>query len=104
MRPPPLNPSSYAPAEQHILTFSYFRKLAFTSLHIYYLRAFHLIMYLQCYIFIIFHLSRISEGGPYFFTLIVCFSKFAFVSDTWEEPYYFALKLWFYIFHFSQIS
>ena len=48
----------------------------FTSLHIYHLRVFELITYLQRYIFIIFHLSRISEGGPYFFTLIICFSKF----------------------------
>ena len=84
--------------------FLYFRKTAFTSLHIYYLRVFNLITYFHCYIFIIFHLSWISEGGPYLFTLIVCFSKFAFESDIWEEPDYYALILCFYMFHLSQIS
>ena len=41
--------------------FLYFHETAFTSLHICYLRVFVLITYLQRYIFIIFHLSQISE-------------------------------------------
>ena len=41
--------------------FLYFREITFASLHIYYLRVFVLITYLQCYIFIIFHLFEISE-------------------------------------------
>ena len=41
--------------------FLYFRESAFVSVHNYYLSEFVLITYLQFYIFIIFHLSQISE-------------------------------------------
>ena len=95
----------------------------FASLHIHYLRVLVLIPYLQCYIFIIFHLSQTSDKNyitslkycfvPYFIclrflgrTILFCFNiiffHISFVSDIWE-PYYFTLTTCFSIFDLSQI-
>ena len=83
--------------------FLYFREIAFASLHIYYLKVFVLTTYLQCYIFIVFYLPQILRR-----TILLRFNNMffhiTFVSDTWEERYYFALTLCFFLFHLSQIS
>ena len=77
-----------------------FREIAFASLYIYYLWVFVLIRYLQCNIFIClrYHWRTI------FLYLNNMFFRVAFVSDTWEEPYYFVLRLCFSVFYLSQIS
>ena len=77
-----------------------FRVIAFASLHIYYLTVFVLIMYLQCNIFICLR----YRWRTIFLRLISMFFRIAFVSDTWEEPFYFVLRLCFSVFYLSQIS
>ena len=102
--------------------FLYFRKIAFTSLHIYYLRVFGLITYLQCYILIIFYLdiwrrTIVLHLNSMFFQICSCvrylvrtilfclniiFLHISFVSNILEEPYYFALIICFSKFHLFQ--
>ena len=77
-----------------------FREIAFASLHIYYLRVFVLITHLQCNIFICLR----YQWRTIFLHLHDMFFRIAFVSDTWEEPYCFVLRLCFSVFYLSQIS
>ena len=80
----------------HFLCF----EIVFASLHIYYLRMFVLITYLQCNIFI----CLTYQWRTIFLRLNNMFFRFAFVLDTWEEPSYFVLRLCFSVFYLSQIS
>ena len=93
-----------------------FCELAFASLHIYFLRVFVLITYLQCNIFIclrylwrtiflrlnnmFFRTAFVSDKCH--FALIVFFHT-PFVSDTWEESCYFGLIICLPVFYLSQI-
>ena len=77
-----------------------FREIAFRSLHIYFLRVFVLITYLQCNIFICLKYLRRTM----FLCLNNVFFRILFVTDIWKEPYYFALITCFSVFHLSQIS
>ena len=60
-----------------------FREIAFSSLHIYFLRLFVLITYLQCTIFNCLRYLR----RTIFLRLNKMFFHIAFVSDTWEQPH-----------------
>ena len=75
-------------------------EIAFASLHIYYLRVFVLITYLQCNIFICLR----YQWRTIFLHLSNMFSRIAFVSDTQEESYYFLLKIMFFRINHSRDS
>ena len=76
-----------------------FREIALARLHIYYLRVFVLITYLQC----IFICLR-CQWRTIFLRLNNMFFRIAFVSDIWEHSYHFALIICFSILHLYQVS
>ena len=86
--------------EKHVLPFFMFSWNCIPSLHIYFLRVFVLITYLQCNIFICLRYLR----RTIFLRHNNIFFRILFVRDIWKEPYYFALIICFSVFHLSQIS
>ena len=82
--------------------FLYFRKSAFASVHNFYLSEFVLSMFYN-FTFLLYSICLRYLRRAIFLRLNDMFFRIPFVSDTWEELYYFALIICFSVFRFNNM-